>query len=78
MNKKQRFGLAICLALLSAPVHAQNDNTNDAKEEPELTLEEVVVTANAVERVKKTAYNVVAISTDKMRNSTKTLSDVLA
>ena len=78
MKNKLRNGIAICIALLSAPAYAQSNITNDDEEEPELTLEEVVVTANAVERVKKTAYNVVAISTDNMRNSTKALSDVLA
>ncbi|MBQ8336454.1 MAG: TonB-dependent receptor [Bacteroidaceae bacterium] len=43
-------------------------------------LEEVVVKADAqsVSRVKRSAYNVVALSTDEMLNTTKNLSDVLA
>lgn len=43
-------------------------------------LEELVVKAEAqsVSRVKRSAYNVVALSTDEMLNTTKNLSDVLS
>lgn len=43
-------------------------------------LEEVIVKADAhsVSRIKQSAYNVVALSTDEMLNTTKNLSDVLA
>lgn len=57
-------------------VYAQEDDAtedNDTKE-----LEEVVVMADDVSRINKSAFNVVAISTDGMRNSTKSLSDALA
>lgn len=41
-------------------------------------LETVEVTATGVERVMRTPYNVVAIDTEEMANSTKNLSDALA
>ncbi|MGN0213826.1 MAG: TonB-dependent receptor plug domain-containing protein [Muribaculaceae bacterium] len=70
--------LAICLSLLFSSLSAQNKTTDDENDEHTLRLEEVVVTANAVERVKKTAYNVVALSTENLSNTTKSLSDALA
>ena len=41
-------------------------------------LGEVVVSADRVSRVKQTAYNVVAVDTRALKNTTKTLSEALA
>lgn len=72
--------VAICLTIMlhatAMPVYAQEDDAtedNDTKE-----LEEVVVMADDVSRINKSAFNVVAISSDGMMNSTKSLSDALA
>lgn len=43
-----------------------------------MQLGEVVVTAGGVSRVNKSAYNAIAIGTEELRNSTKTLSEALA
>ena len=42
------------------------------------TLDEVTVVATGVNRVKRSAYNAVAVDTREMQNSTKNLSDALA
>ncbi|MGM9811471.1 MAG: TonB-dependent receptor [Muribaculaceae bacterium] len=57
---------------------AQSGTSESDRDDQSLRLEEVVVTANAVERVKKTAYNVIALSTKDLSNTTKSLSDALA
>lgn len=44
----------------------------------EVELDEVVVMANGVGRVKRSAFNTVAVDTKEMQNSTKNLSDALA
>lgn len=44
----------------------------------EVELDEVVVMANGVGRVKRSAFNTVAVDTREMQNSTKNLSDALA
>lgn len=41
-------------------------------------LEEVVVVSNGVSRLKRSAFNAVAVDTKDMKNSTKSLSDALA
>lgn len=41
-------------------------------------LDEVVVTASGVSRVKRSAFNAVAVDTREMQNTTKSLSDALA
>lgn len=41
-------------------------------------LDEVVVVSNGVSRVKRSAFNAVAVDTKDMQNTTKTLSDALA
>lgn len=41
-------------------------------------LNEVVVTASGVSRVRRSAYNAVAVDTREMQNTTKSLSDALA
>ncbi len=67
---------AVVLLMQASVVRAQNvDTTDDDKTH---NLEEVVVTADAVSRINKSAFNVVAVSTNNLRNSTKSLSDVLA
>ena len=43
-----------------------------------LELEEVVVVSSGVGRVKRSAFNAVAVDTKEMRNTTKSLSDALA
>ncbi|MBE6300984.1 MAG: TonB-dependent receptor [Parabacteroides distasonis] len=42
-----------------------------------IALEEVVVTSSGVERVKKSAFNAVAVDTKELMNSTKNLSEAL-
>ena len=44
----------------------------------EVQLEEVVVSATGVSRVKRSAFNTIAVDTRSMLNSTKSLSDALA
>ena len=44
----------------------------------EVQLDEVVVMANGVGRVRKSAYNTIAVDTREMQNTTKSLSDALA
>ncbi|MGM9701556.1 MAG: TonB-dependent receptor [Prevotella sp.] len=44
----------------------------------QLQLDEVVVTANGVSRVNRSAFNAIAIGTQDLHNSTKTLGDALA
>ena len=41
-------------------------------------LDEVVVVSNGVSRLKRSAFNAVAVDTKEMKNSTKSLSDALA
>lgn len=41
-------------------------------------LDEVVVVSSGVSRIKKTAYNALAVDTKELQNTTKTLSDALA
>ena len=41
-------------------------------------LDEVVVVSNGVSRLKRSAFNAVAVNTKEMKNSTKSLSDALA
>ena len=40
-------------------------------------LDEVVVVSNGVGRVKRSAFNAVAVDTEELQNSTKNLSDAL-
>lgn len=44
----------------------------------EMQLDEVVVMADGVSRINKSAYNAIAIDTKKLQNTTKNLSEVLA
>ena len=44
----------------------------------ELQLDEVVVVAGGVSRVKKSAFNTIAVDTKEMQNTTKNLSDALS
>jgi outer membrane cobalamin receptor len=44
----------------------------------QVALDEVVVMASGVGRVKKSAYNAIAVDTKQMQNSTKNLSEALA
>lgn len=41
-------------------------------------LDEVVVVSNGVSRVKRSAFNAIAVDTKEFQNSTKNLSDALA
>ena len=41
-------------------------------------LDEVVVVSNGVGRVKRSAFNAVAVDTEELQNSTKNLSDALS
>lgn len=43
-----------------------------------LELDEVVVVSNGVSRVKRSAFNAIAVDTKELQNSTKNLSDALA
>ncbi len=45
---------------------------------PDVELEEVTVTATGVGRVRRSAFNAVAVDTQELQNSTKSLSDALA
>jgi outer membrane cobalamin receptor len=49
----------------------------DAKLKPVAQLAEVEVVGNAVSKVKGSAYNAVALNTQELENTTKTLSDAL-
>ena len=44
----------------------------------ELQLDEVVVVAGGVSRVKKSAFNTIAVDTKEMQNTTKNLNDALS
>lgn len=56
-----------------------HDNRHIITLSPSATeLGEVVVVANGVSRLKRSAFNAVAVDTREMKNSTKSLSDALA
>ena len=76
---------------MSMPIAAQQDSTRvkhrGTKSEnrrhgkhidKELQLDEVVVVAGGVSRVKKSAFNTIAVDTKEMQNTTKNLSDALS
>ena len=63
--------LAMFLAL-GTQAKEKSDSTR------EVQLEEVVVSATGVSRVKRSAFNTIAVDTRSMLNSTKSLSDALA
>ena len=44
----------------------------------ELQLDEVVVVAGGVSRVKKSAFNTIAVDTKEMQNTTKNVNDALS
>ena len=91
--RKSTFILAIlCLTLfMFMPMSAHQDSTSvkhrGTKSEnrrhgkhidKELQLDEVVVVAGGVSRVKKSAFNTIAVDTKEMQNTTKNLSDALS
>lgn len=53
-------------------------NYNITLHEDSTDIDEVVVTASGIGRVKRSAFNTVAVDTHTLRNSTKNLSDALA
>ena len=58
---------------------AKSDNRHHGKHiEKEMNLDEVVVVAGGVGRVKKSAFNAIAVDTKEMQNTTKNLSDALS
>ena len=58
---------------------AKSDNRHHGKHiEKEMNLDEVVVVAGSVGRVKKSAFNAIAVDTKEMQNTTKNLSDALS
>ena len=91
--RKSIFRMAI-LSLtffMFMPIAAQQDSTRvkhrGTKSEnrrhgkhidKELQLDEVVVVAGGVSRVKKSAFNTIAVDTKEMQNTTKNLSDALS
>lgn len=89
--RKSTFILAILCLTLFMPMSAQQDSTRvkhrGTKSEnrhhgkhidKELQLDEVVVVAGGVSRVKKSAFNTIAVDTKEMQNTTKNLSDALS
>ncbi len=73
----QKIGLTVLLAMCCCTtVPAQRMAKNDAEEKE---LKEITVTApSAVKRVKRSAFNTVAIDAKELYNSAKSLSDALA
>ena len=76
---------------MTMPIAAQQDSTSvkhrGTKSEnrrhgkhidKELQLDEVVVVAGGVSRVKKSAFNTIAVDTKEMQNTTKNLNDALS
>lgn len=75
----------LCLSVLSVlPILAQPDSTkvhgkhHGKHIDKELSLDEVVVVAGGVGRVRKSAFNTIAVDTREMQNTTKNLSDALS
>ena len=66
------------------PMEAQRDSTkvhgkrHGKHIDKEMKLDEVVVVAGGVSRVKKSAFNTIAVDTREMQNTTKNLSDALS
>ena len=57
----------------------KSENRHHGKHiDKELQLDEVVVVAGGVSRVKKSAFNTIAVDTKEMQNTTKNLSDALS
>ena len=55
------------------------NNSHRVTLKPSVTeLDEVVVVSNGISRLKRSAFNAVAVDTKEMKNSTKSLSDALA
>ena len=76
---------ALCLSIISVlPLSAQSDSTKVHNKhrgehiDKETKLNEVVVVAGGVGRVKKSAFNTIAVDTREMQNTTKNLSDALS
>ena len=66
------------------PMEAQRDSTkvhgkrHGKHIDKEMKLDEVVVVAGGVSRVKKSAFNTIAVDTREMQNTTMNLSDALS
>lgn len=71
---------AIGYETLEKPVTLTNERQkmNITISSSEVQLDEVVVMANGVSRVNRSAFNAVAIGTENLQNSTKNLSEALA
>lgn len=88
------LAIACLSLLAILPASAQQDTTKVDKKvqqhhkaakrhhksrmQKEVQLDEVVVMANGVGRVRKSAYNTIAVDTREMQNTTKSLSDALS
>lgn len=57
---------------------SRRDHRHAKRIDKEMRLDEVVVVANGVSRVKQSAFNTIAVDTREMQNTTKSLSDALA
>lgn len=53
-------------------------NVHFVLKEDNIMLEQVVVTASSIERVKNSAFNAVAVDTHSLQNSSKNISDALS
>ena len=68
------------MSAVSCPASAQKNDTipHRKSRSKQVQLDEVVVRGQAVNKVKQSAFNAVAVDTKEMRNSTKSLSEALA
>ena len=68
------------MSAVSCPASAQKNDTIPHRKSRsiQVQLDEVVVRGQAVNKVKQSAFNAVAVDTKEMRNSTKSLSEALA
>lgn len=74
-----KLKILLFMALLPAGQHlVAQEAMSDDEDDSQVELEEVVVTANGVSRVNRSAYNAIAIGTEGLQNSTKSLSEALA
>ena len=58
--------------------HRERQSKDSLRLDAEVQLDEVVVTSSGVGRIKRSAFNAVAVDTKQMQNSSKSLSEALA